>query len=215
MKLISVNVGQPRDVEWKGATVTTSIFKSAVEGPVALRANNLEGDKQADLSVHGGPTKAVYAYCAEHYEYWRKELDIAELPYGSFGENFTVEGLNEESVFIGNRYRVGTTELVVTEPRMPCSKLTVKFERADMVKRFMKSLRPGFYFGIGKEGQVESGDDIELLSSHPDRLSILDVTRLYSTERGNRDLLKKAIAVKELPESWRSYFEHQLGNIKS
>ena len=126
-----------------------------------------------------------------------------------------MEGMDEESVCIGDQFRVGPAKVVVTEPRMPCSKLTVRFGRADMVRRFMKSLRSGFYFGVQEEGQVERGDEIELLARHPDALSVLDVVRLYSTERGNRDLLQKAIGVEALPESWRSYFEHQLAKLNS
>ena len=213
MKLISVNVGLPRDVDWNGKTITTGIFKEAVEGFVEVRRHNLDGDGQADLSVHGGPTKAVYAYPSEHYAYWSEELPEHELPWGSFGENFTVEGLDEESSCIGDGFRVGTAKLVVTEPRMPCFKLGIKFGRADIVKRFLKSQRSGFYFGVVEEGRVQAGDEFELLSRHPDGLSVADVTRLYTTEKGNAELLSKAISVSTLPESWRGYFEHQLEKL--
>ncbi len=150
MKLISVNVGLPREVAWKGKTVTTEIFKTAVDGPIELRRHNLEGDKQADLSVHGGPMKAAYVYPLQHYEYWRKELPELDYPWGSFGENFTVDGMEEESVAIGDEFRVGGAKVVVTEPRMPCFKLGIRFGRADMVKRFLSSQRTGFYFGVAQ-----------------------------------------------------------------
>jgi len=213
MKLISVNVGLPREVTWKGKTVTTGIFKTAVDGPIELRRHNLEGDKQADLSVHGGPTKAAYVYPFQHYAYWRKELPELDFSPGGFGENFTVDGLDEESVTIGDEFRIGGAKVVVTGPRMPCFKLGLRFGRADLVKRFLSSQRTGFYFGVVEEGPVQAGDDVELLNKHPDQLFVADVTRLYSTERTNEKLLQKAISVSALPQSWRSYFEHQLEKL--
>ncbi len=214
MTLVSVNVGLPREATWKGKTVTTGIFKIPVEGAVALRRHNLDGDRQADLSVHGGPTKAVYVYPMQHYEYWRRELEDSELVWGSFGENFTVDGVDEETVCIGDEFRVGSARVVVTEPRMPCFKLGIRFGRADMVKRFLKSQRMGFYFGVREEGLVQAGDQLERLAEHPDGLSVADVTRLYTTEKTNVDLLRKAISVLALPESWRGYFEHQLEKLR-
>ncbi len=214
MKVVSVNVGLPQTVQWRDQPVTTGIFKSPVEGPVALRRHNLEGDRQADLSVHGGPTKAVYVYPIQHYTYWRGELPDVDFGWGHFGENFTIDGMDEASVYIGDEFGVGTTRLVVTEPRMPCSKLSVRFERADMPKRFLQSQRTGFYFGVVEEGEVEAGDTVELLSEHPDGLSVADVTSLYTTERGNVELLKKALSVAALPESWSGYFEHQLERLE-
>ena len=213
MRLVSVNVGLPRDVTWKQRTVTTGFFKTPVSGSVALRKHNLDGDGQADLSVHGGPTKAVYVYPSQHYAYWRRELPGDELAWGHFGENFTTEGLDEESVSIGDAFRIGTASVVVTEPRMPCFKLAVRFGRADMVKRFLTSQRTGFYFGLLDEGQVQAGDALELLEKHPDSLSVADVTRLYTTERANVALLKKAISLAALPESWGGYFAHQLEKL--
>ena len=211
--LISVNVGLPRTVQWRDQPVTTGIFKSPVEGPVALRRHNLDGDEQADLSVHGGPTKAVYVYSTQHYDYWRNELPDVELDWGHFGENLSVEGMDEASIHIGDEFSVGTARLVVTEPRMPCFKLGVRFGRADMPKRFLQSGRSGFYFGVVQKGEVEAGDTLERLSTHPDGLTVADVTSLYSTDRENVALLKKAIAVTALPESWTGFFEHQLERL--
>ncbi len=211
--LVSVNVGLPREVAWKGKTVSTSIFKEPVNGPVALRRHNLEGDRQADLSVHGGPTKAVYVYPAHHYDYWRGELTDDALTWGSFGENFTVDGVDEENIRIGDEFRTGTARLIVTEPRMPCFKLGIRFDRSDMVRRFLKSQRTGFYFGVLKEGVVQAGDSVELVAEHPDEPRVADVTRLYTTERTNEELLRKAISVAALPESWHGYFEHQLEKL--
>ncbi len=213
LNLVSVNVGLPREVTWKGKTVTTGIFKIPVDGPVALRRHNLEGDQQADLSVHGGPSKAVYVYPSQHYDYWRRELEDSELAWGSFGENFTVDGVDEETVCIGDEFRVGSARVVVTEPRMPCFKLGIRFERADMVKRFLKSQRTGFYFGVVDEGLVQAGDRLERLAEHPGGLRVADVTRLYTTERKNKALLRKAISVEVLPDSWCGYFKHQLETL--
>jgi MOSC domain-containing protein YiiM len=182
--LISVNVGLPKTVQWRNQQVTTGIFKNPVEGSVALRKHNLEGDGQADLSVHGGPTKAVYVYPIQHYTFWREELPDVELGWGHFGENFTVDSMDEESIHIGDEFGVGTARLVVTEPRMPCFKLGVRFGRADMPKRFLQSQRSGFYFGVVEEGQVQAGDTLERLSKNPEALRVADVTSLYTTERG-------------------------------
>ena len=213
-RLISVNVGLPREVTWKGQTVTTGIFKAPVDGPVAIRRHNLEGDRQADLSVHGGPTKAVYLYPAQHYDYWRDELGDSELAWGSFGENFTVDGLDEETISIGDEFLVGSARLVVTEPRMPCFKLGIRFDRADMVKRFLSSQRTGFYFGVVEEGVVQAGDHVERITEQAEGLRVADVTRLYTTDRTNETLLRKAISVRVLPDSWRVSFEHQLERLR-
>jgi MOSC domain-containing protein YiiM len=213
MKLVSVNVGLPTTVPWQGQSVTTGIFKSPVEGKVALRGYNLAGDRQADLTVHGGPTKAVYAYPSEHYDYWRTELPDVEFGWGHFGENFTVDGMDEESVYIGDEFGIGSARLVVTEPRMPCVKLNVRFDRPDMVKRFLRSQRSGFYFGVLEEGDVQAGDTIELLAKHPDGLSVAEVTSLYTTQRDNVALLEKAISVAALPSSWSDHFRRQLERL--
>ncbi len=176
-RLISVNVGAPREVVGRKKTVTTSIFKEPVEGRVVLRRLNLDGDRQADLSVHGGANKAVYAYAAEHYDYWRKELPHMDLPWGMFGENFTTEGLLDDAVRIGDRFRVGSAEVVVTQPRLPCYKLGIRFGRADMVKRFMVSGRTGFYFAVLKEGEVGAGDPIELISRDEGNVTVAQIVR--------------------------------------
>ncbi len=208
--LVSVNVGLPREVVWKGKTDTTGIFKEPVEGRVMMRTLNLDGDQQADLSVHGGPSKAVYAYPAEHYEYWRKKLPHIELPWGMFGENFTTNGLFEDSVNIGDRLRIGLGEVIVTEPRMPCYKLGIKFGRDDIIKRFSASRRTGFYFAVLKEGKVGAGDVFETISRDDHNVTIDDINRLYTSEKDNLELLHRAVEVEALPERWRSYFRHQL-----
>jgi MOSC domain-containing protein YiiM len=213
MKLISVNVGLPREVAVNGGSVRTGIFKHAVSGAVRVERLNLVGDRQADLSVHGGPNKAVYAYPEEHYDYWRRELAEDELPWGMFGENLTTEELHESSVFIGDRYRVGTAELAVTQPRSPCYKLGIRFGRPEMVKRFLHSGRSGFYFAVAQEGEVKAGDSIELLSREANSLPISDINKLYASEKNDREMLERAVQIKGLSESWRRYFLEQLERI--
>jgi MOSC domain-containing protein YiiM len=210
MKLISVNVGLPRETIWKGREVKTGIFKEPIEDPVMVRKLNLDGDGQADLSVHGGLDKAVYGYPSEHYDYWRHELPGMNLPWGMFGENFTTEGLLEGALNIGDRFRIGSSVLMVTQPRMPCYKLAVKFGRDDIVKQFLRSGRPGFYFSVLEEGEVSAGDEIELISRDENNVTVADITRLYVSEKDNLDLLHRAVQIEALPESWRGYFRHRI-----
>jgi MOSC domain-containing protein YiiM len=210
MKILSVNVGVPRQVTWQGKLVTTGIFKEPVQGRVMLRKLNLHGDQQADLTVHGGVSKAVYLYPSEHYGYWRTEFPGMDLPWGMFGENFTTEGLLEKGVYIGDRFRIGETEVMVTEPRMPCYKLGIKFGRADIIKRFLASRRTGFYFAVMREGMVSAGDAVELVGQEQQGTSVADITRLYSFDKDDVKSLRQAIQVEALPESWKGYFRHQL-----
>src|SRR5438094_4590057 len=210
MKILSVNVGLPREVTWQGKIVTTGIFKAPVNAPVMMRTINLEGDRQADLTVDGGVTKAVYAYPSEHYGYWRTELPGVDLPWGMFGENFTTDGLLEEAVYIGDRFRIGETEVMATEPRMPCYKLGIKFGRADIIKRFLASRRTGFYFAVMREGLVGAGDTVELIRREQEEISVADITRLYAFDKDDVKSLRRAIQVEALPESWKGYFQHQL-----
>lgn len=211
MKLLSVNVGLPRDVKWNGRTVRTSIFKAPVPGRVHVRKINLDGDQQSDLSVHGGIDKAVYVYPSEHYAFWRKELPQADLSWGAFGENFTTLGpLDDKAVHIGDRFRVGTAEFVVTQPRIPCFKLGIRFGRPDIVKRFMHSGRNGFYFGVAVEGEVAAGDSIELLMREESGVTIAEIVDLYIADAAKQDLLQRASKLPALPENWRAYFRKRL-----
>lgn len=213
MKLVSVNVGLPREVMWHGRPVTSGIFKQPVEGRVALRKLNLDGDRQADLTVHGGEYKAVYCYPRSHYEYWKSELPGQELPPGMFGENFTSEGILEDSVHIGDRFLVGSAEMVVTQPRMPCYKLAVRFQADDMVKRFLASGRTGFYLAVTREGEVGVGDEISVIGRDPNAVPVTEITRLYVAKRYGRDevaSLQKALQVAALPESWKAYFRERM-----
>ncbi len=210
MKVISLNVGRPRLVASDGRTVSTGIYKTPVGGRVMLRTLNLDGDRQADLAVHGGPAKAAYAYPSEHYGYWREELPGAELPWGMFGENFTTEGLDESTVHVGDRFRVGAAEVTVTQPRMPCHKLGIRFGRADILKRLLASGRTGFYLSVQREGEVGAGDEIELIGRDGNGVTVADILRLYVQESGDVETMRRAVAVEGLPESWRERFLQKL-----
>ncbi len=210
MKLMSVNVGLPREITVGDQTVRTSIWKYPVERKVHVSILNLDGDQQSDLSVHGGVDKAVYVYPSEHYSYWRAELPDAELPWGAFGENFTTEGILEDQTRIGDHIRVGSAEFVVTQPRMPCFKLGIRFRRRDMVKRFLQSKRSGFYLAVVREGEVEKNDPIEFTERQETGVTITEIVSLYSTDAHNQELLRRAIAVAALPQSWKSYFRKHL-----
>ncbi len=205
MKLISLNIARPRLALYKGASINTGIFKKPVSGRVALRTLNLDGDRQADLAVHGGPYKAVYAYPSEHYEYWRAELPGTDWPWGMFGENFTTEGLGED-VHVGDRFRIGSAILMVRQPRMPCYKLAAKVQREDIIERFLRSGRSGFYFSVEHEGEVGVGDSFALISRNHDGITIAEMNRLFFREKYDRELLQKAVATATLPENWREYF---------
>jgi len=212
MKLLSINVGLPREIEWKGKLVRTSIFKAPVPGRVRVAQLNLEGDQQSDLSVHGGVDKAVYAYPSEHYPFWRRELPGMDLSWGVFGENLTTEGLLEETLHIGDRLRVGSSEFLVTQPRMPCFKLGIRFGRPDIVKRFLQSGRSGFYFAVLQEGEVAAGDSIELLKQDEHGVTVADVVNLYRNDANNQDTLRRVSELPSLPNNWREYFRKRLWN---
>jgi MOSC domain-containing protein YiiM len=205
-RIVSVNVGLPREVAWRGEIVTTSIFKSPVAGRVMVRRLNLDGDRQSDLTVHGGADKAVYAYPSEHYAWWREQLPGAELPWGSFGENLTTEGLLESEVRIGDRWTIGEAGFRITQPRMPCFKLGIRFDRPDMVKRFLRSGRSGFYLGVERVGEVAAGDAIAVTAVDPGAVTVADVVGLYTVDRGDPVLLRRASELASLPENWREYF---------
>jgi MOSC domain-containing protein YiiM len=211
MRVRSVNVGGPRQVMAGNQAVLTSIFKSAVAGRVAVRQHNIEGDRQSDLTVHGGPYKAVYCYPHEHYDFWREQLpDAEELQPGAFGENLTTEGLTEETVWIGDQYRVGSSLLQVTQPRMPCYKLGIRFARADMVKRFWQSGRSGIYFAVIEEGDVAGGDPIERTTRGAEEISVASVVRLYSGDESSEELLGRALRA-PLWGSWKREIRERRG----
>lgn len=221
MKLLSVNCGLPREVLWRGQTVTTSIYKDPVAGRIALRTLNLDGDRQSDLTVHGGKDKAVYFYPIEYYSYWQSELEGPALAYGAFGENFTVEGLAqnalaEDKIHVGDRFSIGSAEVTVTQPRLPCYKLGIRFGRDDMIKRLLQSRRTGFYAAVTREGDVGAGDKLTLLSQESDSVPVSDITRLYLAKDYSPDdarQVRRAIATKALPESWSAWFQEKLDRL--
>jgi MOSC domain-containing protein YiiM len=210
VKVVAVSVGLPRDVVWRGRKVRTSIFKEPVAGPVAVERLNLAGDRQSDLTVHGGAEKAVYVYPAEHYAFWRQQLGVAELPWGSFGENLTTEGLDEATIQIGDRLTIGTASFTVTQPRMPCYKLALRFDRLEMPKLLLQSGRTGFYLSVMQEGEIEGGDTIDLQPERESTLTVAEITSLYAHDAANQELLDRATRLRALPESWREYFRERL-----
>jgi len=210
MKLISVNVGVPREIFWKNRAITTGIFKEPVAGRIAVRKHNLAGDQQADLSVHGGPDKAIYVYSSEHYEFWRNELPGVDLPWGMFGENLTIGGLMEDEVNIGDCFRIGSSVLAVTQPRMPCFKLAAKFGRDDIIKRFLDSGRSGFYLAVIEEGEVGAGDAIERIHRDENDITIAAAVNVYVNGTDDHYWLSRASRHESLPEGWRKHFQKLL-----
>lgn len=210
MKVLSVNVGLPREVALDNGRLLTSIFKAPINGRVAVRQHNLAGDQQSDLTVHGGRAKAVYAYPHEHYAFWHQQLPDIDLKPGHFGENLTIEGLLENDVHVGDRLKVGTAELVVTQPRLPCLKLAIRFKRADMLRRFQKSGRSGFYFAVQAEGDVAAGDAIEILERHPAAVSIAELLRVYFDDGADPERLREIMAIPALSDAWRDEFQERL-----
>ncbi len=210
MKVLSVNVGRPQEREWRGVRVRTAIFKSSVEGPVAVGKLDLEGDEQGDLTVHGGPDKAVYAYPYEHYAYWQAQLPGYSLAPGNFGENLTVTGASEESIHIGDTLQIGTARFTVTQPRTPCYKLGVRFDREDMTRRFYESRRFGFYLRVLREGTLQAGDAITVVSRDPNSVSVADVIRLFTGDSRDRALLERALKIGSLPAGWRDALRERL-----
>jgi MOSC domain-containing protein YiiM len=213
MRIVSLNVGLPRTLLWKGREITTGIFKEPAKGPVMLRQLNLDGDRQADLTVHGGPVKAVYAYPSEHYDFWRKELPEAELPWGMFGENLTTEGLSENGVCAGDHFRIGGAVVMATQPRIPCYKLTLKFGRDDIIERFLRSGRSGFYLSVLEEGLVTAGDTIERIHRDEGGVTVADLNRLHANGKEDISLMRRAVRVKGLSEGWRNRFLKQLATF--
>ena len=209
MKLLSVNVGLPREIEWQGKLVRTSIFKSPVSDQIQVAKLNLDGDRQSDLSVHGGIHKAVYAYPSEHYEFWHGELPDFDLPWGAFGEHLTTVGLLED-IQIGDRLRVGSAEFVVTQPRMPCFKLGIRFGRPQIIKEFLSSGRTGFYLAVLTEGSVAAEDPIEILSRDPHGVTVTQIVDLYKSDASNQDLLRTASEIPALPPFWKDHFRKRL-----
>jgi MOSC domain-containing protein YiiM len=197
----------------EGRRIRTSIYKEPVAGQVALRRLNLDGDRQADLRVHGGPDKAVYAYPSEYYELWSRERPELEFGLGTFGENLTTEGLLDEDVSIGDRFRVGTGELVVTQPRLPCFKLGIKMGRDEFVTEFLERGLFGFYLAVTREGHVEAGDPIVAVARDPRRFGVNEVARLYARDGNDVESMRRAAELDVLPDSWRDVFRKRVSSL--
>lgn len=210
MRVVSLNVGIPREVKGPNGSVTTGIFKSPVSGRLTLRRHNLDGDEKADLRYHGGEHKAVYAYPYEHYDYWREHLGRDDFTFGQFGENLTTEGMLETEVHIGDVFRIGTASIQVTQPRQPCYKLGIRMGRPEIVKEFLESERSGIYFRVVEEGELAAGDPIELIQPDPERVSVHFVNHLRFFDKSNREGIAKALRVQALSPSWREDFEAML-----
>jgi MOSC domain-containing protein YiiM len=205
MKILSINVALPRVVSVRGKQVETGIFKIPVSGPIAVRKLNLAGDGQADLSVHGGPDKAVYLYSWDNILHWKKALQRDDLGPGSFGENLTVEGLGENEVAIGDEFAIGTARFVVTQPRLPCFKLALALETPSITKTFLESGRTGFYLRVLQEGVIQAGDAIyPLPSGESVKVTIAEFVELYRVKRATRDQIRKILSLAALPEDWKN-----------
>jgi len=217
MKVLSVNVGLPRNVLFNGQIITTAIFKDPVNGPIILRKLNLDGDKQADLTVHGGIDKAVYSYPEEHYDYWRKQFPNMDLVWGMFGENFTTKGLLEDAVNVGDQFQIGSAKLVATQPRMPCYKLGVRFGRMDIIRKFMASGRPGIYFKVLTEGEIKTGDKIKFIKRDKNNVTVKDIVTLYINRNNldNIETMRRATKIRDLPEGWRYEFQQKIEQLKN
>ena len=211
MKLINISVGMPQMIQTADeAIVTTAIFKGLVDGPVKVNQLNLEGDAQADLRVHGGWSKAVYAYPIEHYEYWRREFPEKQLETSQFGENLATEGMLETEIFIGDRLRIGSAEFIVTEPRMPCYKLGIRFGRKDILRRFLQSRRSGFYLAVAKTGVIQAGDPIQIMSRDENKVSVTDIVRIWVEDKDDVETMSRALRVDSLPETWKEPFRERI-----
>lgn len=214
MRVLSIQVAHPRIILAKGQRISTGIFKQPVEGPLMLRRLNLDGDRQADLRVHGGPAKAVYVYPSEHYPLWRKELPGMDLQYGMFGENFTTEGWNENDTNIGDRFRIGGAVVMVTQPREPCFKLAAKFGRDDIIKLFLESGRSGFYLSVVEEGMVEAGQTIERIYTDKNGVTVADMNNFYLHGATDAALVRRALLVESLPPGYRNYLLQELQSLE-
>jgi MOSC domain-containing protein YiiM len=207
MEIVSVNVGMPRIIKRDDDEILTGILKSRVQGPVVVRTLNIDGDQQADLKVHGGVYKAVYAYPAEHYPFWGSIYPEFELPWGMFGENLTTVGVNESFMCIGDQVRIGTAILKVTQPRVPCFKIAARFDDDEIIDTFFASGRSSVYFSVVQEGQLQAGDNIEFVYRDPAQFSISEALKLYTEEPG-RETLERALRTEALPPGLRRRAEN-------
>src|SRR5271169_1109387 len=214
-RLLSVNVGLPRDVTWNGKTVRTSVWKSPVDGRRMVRKLDIDGDAQADLAGHGGEHRAVFVYQMDSYHYWERFLSRSDFTFGQFGENFTVEGLPDNEVCIGDRYRIGGAEFEVTQPRVTCYRVAIRMNEPRMPALLVQHHRPGFYFRVLQEGEVGAGDDIAKIADGPERMSVADVDALLYLPRHSREQLERALRIPALSKGWQGSFQAILAQESS
>ena len=208
--LASVNVGLPRDVIWNGKTVRTSVWKSPVDGRRMVRKLDIDGDGQADLAGHGGEYRAVFVYQMDSYHYWERFLGRNDFTFGQFGENFTVEGLRDDEVCIGDRYRIGGAEFEVTQPRVTCYRVGIRMNEPRMAALLVAHRRPGFYFRVLQEGEVGAGDDIVKIADGPERITVAEVDALLYLPGHSREELERALRIPALSKGWQSSFQAML-----
>src|ERR1700720_57209 len=209
-RLLSVNVGLPRDVTWNGKTVRTAVWKSPVEGRQTVRTLNIQGDAQADLTGHGGGHRAGFVYQMDSYHYSERFLGRNDFIFGQFGENFTVEGLPDDEVCIGDRYRIGGAEFEVTQPRVTCSRVSIRMNEPRMAALLVQHHRPGFYFRVLQEGEVGAGDDIVKITDGPERISVADVDALLYLPGHTSEQLQGVLRIPALSKGWQSSFQTML-----
>ena len=214
-RLLSVNVGGPREIEWEGKTVRTAIWKEPVDGPRMVRQINIDGDDQADRLAHGGEHRAVFVYQIESYRYWERELGRDDFTYGQFGENFTVEGLADDEVCIGDRYRIGAALFEVTQPRVTCYRVGIRMDDPAMPSLLVAHHRPGFYLRVLEEGAVRAGDAIAKVADGPERLTVAQVDALLYLPNKSHALLERALRVPALSEGWKGSFRELLAKAES
>src|ERR1700747_3233001 len=206
-QLVSVNVGRPREITWRGKTVYTSVWKEPVQGRRLVRRLNIDGDAQGDLNGHGGEHRAVFVYQMDSYHYWQRELKRADFTFGQFGENFTVEGLADGEVCVGDRYRIGGALFEVTQPRVTCYRVGVRMNEPRMPALLVEHHRPGFYFRVLQEGEVGAGDDIVKIADGPERISVAEVDALLYLPGHSREQLERALRIPALSKGWQSSFQ--------
>src|SRR6266480_3006354 len=210
VQLLSVNVGLPRDIEWKGKTVHTAVWKDAVRGRRKVEKLNIDGDGQGDLQGHGGEHRAVLVYQIDSYRYWERQLGRKDFVFGQFGENFTVEGLSDDEVCIGDRYRIGDAIFEVTQPRVTCYRVGIRMNEPRMPALLVEHHRPGFYFRVLQEGEVGASDDIEKITDGPERISVAELDALLYLPGHSSDQLQRALRIPALSKGWQSSFEAML-----
>jgi MOSC domain-containing protein YiiM len=205
-KLLSVNVGMPRNVPWQGKTVFTSVFKDPIRGPRRVCRLNVDGDAQGDLTGHGGEQRAVFVYQIDSYRYWEHELRRSDFVYGQFGENFTIEGLTDDEVCIGDRYRIGTAVFEVSQPRVTCYRVGIRMNDPRIPALLVSHRRPGFYFRVLEEGEVQAGDEIHKLASGPEQMTVAEVDGLLYLPGHPRQQLLRALRIPALSPGWQASF---------